>query len=87
MFLPTASYKVNLSVITNCYNDTIYQLFCCIPSYQLDHIQSLLIVAAKIVYGRECFIHVIPLLKDRLRWLHVPQRIDFKHCLLVYYTD
>ena len=28
--------------------------------------------------------HVTPLLRDRLHWLRVPQRVEFKRCLLVY---
>ena len=33
-----------------------------LPSYQLDHIQSVLNVAARLIYGRGRFDHVIPLL-------------------------
>ena len=55
-----------------------------LPVYQLDRVQSVLNVAARLVYGRNRFDHVTDLLRDRLHWLRVPQRITFKCCLLVY---
>ena len=54
------------------------------PKYQLSRIQSVLNVAARIVYGQACFEHITPTLNDRLHWLRVPQRINFKRCLLVF---
>ena len=55
-----------------------------LPKYQLSRIQSVLNVAVRIVYGQACFEHITPTLRDRLHWLRVPQRIDFKWCLLVF---
>ena len=55
-----------------------------IPKYQHDRIQSVLNVAARVIFGVNRYDHITPLLKDRLHWLRVPQRIDFKQCLLVY---
>ena len=55
-----------------------------LPKYQLTRIQSVLNIAARIVYGQACFEHITPTLRDRLHWLRIPQRIDFKRCLLVF---
>ena len=55
-----------------------------LPSHQLDRIQSVLNVAARLIYGQGRFDHSTLLLTDRLNWLRLPQRIDFKRCLLVY---
>ena len=55
-----------------------------LSKYQLSRIQSVLNVAARIVYGQVCFEHITPSLRDRLHWLCVPQRIEFKRCLLVF---
>ena len=55
-----------------------------IPKYQHDRIQSVLNAAARLIFGVNRYDHITPLLKDRLHWLRVPQRIDFKQCLLVY---
>ena len=55
-----------------------------LPKYQLSRIQSVLNVAARIVFGQTCFEHITPTLRDRLHWLRVPERIDFKRCLLVF---
>ena len=44
-----------------------------LPKYQLSHIQSVLNVAARLVYGQACFEHITPTLRDRLYWLRVPQ--------------
>ena len=54
------------------------------PKQQLARIQSVLNVAARIIFGHARFDHIMPTLRDRLHWLKVPQRIEFKRCLLVY---
>ena len=41
-------------------------------------------IAARIVYGQACFEHIMLTLCDWLHWLCVPQRIDFKRCILVF---
>ena len=55
-----------------------------LPKCQLDRIQCVLNVAVRLIYGRGRYEHVISLLRDRLHWLRVPQRVEFKRCLLVY---
>ena len=55
-----------------------------LPKYQLSRIQSVLNVGARIVYGQARFEHITPTLRDRLHWLRLPQRIEFKRCLLIF---
>ena len=64
--------------------DYCNSIFARLPKYQLSCIQLVLNVAAQIVYGQACFEHITPTLHDWLHWLRVPQRIDFKQCLLVF---
>ena len=41
-------------------------------------------MAARLIYGRGRFERVSDLIRDRLHWLRVPQRISFKCALLAY---
>src|SRR6218665_1578109 len=50
----------------------------------LDCLQSVLNAAVRLLCNRRKYDHVTPLLRDVLRWLPVPLRIEFKICLLVY---
>ena len=54
-----------------------------ITIYQISRVQSILNVAALVIYGQARFDHVTPMLRDRLHWLCVPERIQLKRCLLV----
>ena len=59
-----------------------------LPKYQQDRLQSVLNVAARLIYGRNGYDHMTDLLRDRLHWLRVTQRITFKYCLFTsFYTD
>ena len=49
----------------------------------LDHLQSVLNAAARLVCDGRNYHHISPLLRD-LHWLHVPQRIKFRLAVLVY---
>ena len=49
-----------------------------------DRIQTVLKNAARLVFGGSQRDHATPVLRDRLHWLHTPQRIQFKVALLVY---
>ena len=51
---------------------------------QLDRVQSILKIAACLIYGRAKYDHVTPILRDKLHWLRVPERIQYMCCLLVY---
>ena len=55
-----------------------------LPKQQLARIQSVLNVTARIIFGHARFDHITPTLRNRFHWLKVPQRIEFKRCLLVY---
>ena len=55
-----------------------------VPKYQLDWLHSVLNVAARMIFGYSRYDHITPLLRDRLHWLRVTQRIDFKRCLMVF---
>ena len=55
-----------------------------LPACQLDRIQLVLNGAARIIYGRGKYDHITPILRDKLHWLRVPERIRFKCCLLTY---
>ena len=52
--------------------------------YQMDHVQSILNVTARLIYGRRHFDHVSDLICDTLQWLRVPQQISFRCALLAY---
>ena len=49
-----------------------------LPAYQLDHISWILNFAARLVYGRTEYDYVTSILRDKLHWLRVPQRIQYK---------
>src|SRR6218665_1932910 len=48
------------------------------PKCLLDRLQSVLNSAARLVCNRRKYDHVTPLLRDRLHWLPVQYRIDYK---------
>ena len=57
-----------------------------VSEYQPNRELSLLIVAIRLIYDRTatCYDHVNDLLMDKLHWRHVPERITFECCLVVY---
>ena len=54
-----------------------------LPSYGLDRLQSVINAAARLTVGAQHHDHITPLLAD-LHWLRIPQRIQYKLCILVY---
>ena len=40
--------------------------------------------ATRLIFGLRKFDHITEILRDRLHWLQVRERVDFKLCLLVY---
>ena len=54
------------------------------PACLTDRVQSVLNAAARLIYGRARYDHVTDLIRDRLHWLPVCQRIRFKCVLLAY---
>jgi len=55
-----------------------------LPQFQLDQLQSVLNTAARLLVGEKKHDHIKHVLRDRLHWLRVPQRIQFKLCLLTF---
>jgi len=54
-----------------------------LPANQLNRLQSVLHAAARLIYGASRRDHVKPLLRQ-LHWLSVPERLEFKLCVLTY---
>ena len=54
-----------------------------LPQRDLDRIQSVLNAAARLTADARKIDHVTPLLVN-LHWLHVPERIQYKVCVLVH---
>jgi Reverse transcriptase (RNA-dependent DNA polymerase) len=77
-----ARTAVNSFVISRV--DYCNSLLAGIPKCLLDRLQSVLNASAKLLCGCRKYDHVTPLLRDRLHWLPVPQRIEFKLCLLTF---
>ena len=55
-----------------------------LPASQLSQLQSVLHMAAWLNHGVRRRNHVTPL-PQQLHWLSVPERVNFKLCILVYY--
>jgi len=53
-----------------------------LPSCDLDRLQSIN-AAARLTVGAQRHDHITPLIAD-LHWLHIPQHIQYKLCVLVY---
>ena len=54
-----------------------------LPQRDLDHVQSVVSVAARLSADAHKYDHVTPLLRD-LHWLRVPECVKFKLCVLVH---
>ena len=54
-----------------------------LPALHLNRLQSVIKAAARLITSSSRYSSVIPLLYD-LHWLRVPERIEYKLCLLVY---
>ena len=78
----TAIQLVNSFIISRV--DYCNSIMAGVPKYQLDRLQSILNVAVRLIFGYSQYDHITPLLGDRLHWLRVTQRIDFKRCLIVF---
>ena len=51
---------------------------------QLNRLQSVLHAAARLIFGTSKFSHITPLIRDHLHWLRIPERINYKLCLMVF---
>jgi len=53
------------------------------PQYQLNWLQAVMNTAARLIYGVGKFDRIQHLISDRLHWLPVHKRVQFKLCLRV----
>jgi hypothetical protein len=58
--------------------------FANIPKRQTDRLQAIINDSARLVSSARKFDHITPFLRDDLHLLKVPERNEFKLCLLVY---
>jgi hypothetical protein len=58
-------------------------LYANLPANQLDRLQSVMHAAARLLYKTSRYASVTPLLRD-LHWLRMPERIQYKLCLMVF---
>jgi len=84
--LPTEAAKtvglVNSFIVSRV--DYCNSLLASVPQYQLDRLQAVMNTAARLVLGVGKFDRIRHLLSDRLHWLPVHKRVQFKLCLLAY---
>ena len=78
----TAILLVNRFVIFRV--DYCNSLLAGLPNCHLHRIQLVLNVAARLLYRGQKRDHFTPLLHDKLHWLPIAARIQFKICLLTY---
>ena len=55
-----------------------------LPQRELDHVQSVVNMAARLSADARKYDHITPLLRD-LHWLRVPERVKFKLCVLMHH--
>lgn len=55
-----------------------------LPESQLSRLQSVLNASSRLIFGARWNDHVTPLLRDKLHWLGVRERITYKRCLITY---
>lgn len=82
--LPTEVAKavVNSFVVTRV--DYCNALLAGAAVYKLDRLQMVLNTAARLIYGLGKYDHIQHVLRDRLHWLPMSQRVKFKLCLLTF---
>jgi hypothetical protein len=82
--LPIAATKTLVSALVFSRCDNQNGLFAGLSQKQIDRLQRILNTSAKLIFGKNRTDHVTPLLRDKLHWLRVRERITYKLCLLVY---
>ena len=55
-----------------------------LPNHALYRLQRVMNAVARVLCGAGKYSHVSGLIPDRLHWLPVAQRIQFKLCLMMY---
>ena len=79
---PVAASLINCFVISKV--DYCNALLAGQPDYIICRLQSVLNAAARLIFGLRKLDHITETLRDRLHWLRIRERVDFKLCLLVY---
>ena len=79
--MDTAKTAVNSFVVSRI--DYCNCLLAGAPQYQLNKLQAVMNSAGRLVCGRNKFDYISRVLCDRLQWLPVEQRIQYKLCLMV----
>ena len=82
--LPSDTTKLLIHSFITSRVDYCNVTFAGLPHGSLMRIQSVLNGAARLVCNGRKYDHVTPLLRDQLHWLKVPERVDYKLCLLTY---
>jgi len=80
--MEAAKTVVNSFVVSRV--DCCNSLLVGMPQYQLDRLRAVMNTAARLVLGVGKFDRIRHLLSDRLHWLSVHKRVQFKLCLLAY---
>jgi len=74
--------------IVNCFVmsriDYCNSLLTGVRQYAVDRLQRVMNAAARMLCGAGKYSHVAGLIRDRLHWLPISQRIRFKLCLTMY---
>jgi len=63
------------------YNNNILH---CVSAANVQSLRNVLNAAARIILRKRKFDHITTDVRDRLHWLPIQQRIDYKVCVLVY---
>lgn len=83
-YLPTATViKLVLALVLS-RADYCNSILLGLPDCQLKRLQSVVNASARMIFSAGRREHVTPLLKERLHWLKIPERITFKRCLITY---
>ena len=81
--LPRQSVLTLISSLVMSKLDYCNVAFTGLPRRELDRLQSVINAAARLTVGAQRHDHITPLLAD-LHWLRIPQRIQYKLCVLVF---
>ena len=82
--LPRDAVKTLMNSFVTSRFDSSNCLLAGTPALTTNKLQRVLNAAVKVIYGGRKFNHVTLLLRDKLHWLKIPERITYKRCLLTY---
>ena len=63
--------------------DYCNSIYAGLPQTQMDRLQLVFNAAARLIFGVARDSHITPLLRDRLHWLRVKERVTYKLCVIV----